>query len=109
MPKIEFEFRDFWEVPRLIVCTVHGIELLLDSEFDETSDSYAPEYKVYQMPPELPPDQAASWANPDAPKPVYLGSIPISDLEFDPSLREQLESQPLIDLLERRRKETRKA
>lgn len=99
MPKIEFEYRDFWEVPRLIVCTIDGVQLLLDSEFDESTDEYASEYKVYIMPPELPPEAASSWADPSLPQPKYLGSIPVSTLELDPTKRKELEAEPLRKLL----------
>ena len=101
MAMIQFEYRDFWDVPRFILCTVEGIELLLDSGFDDSLDEYPPEYKVYALPPELEPDSANSWAQLPSPKARYLGSIPVSEIEFDASKRKELEVAPLLRLLMR--------
>jgi len=103
MAKVAFEYRDFWEVPRLIVCTVEGTELLLDSEFDESLSEYASRYKVYAMPPEMDLDTPASLEESSAPRPEYLGSIPVSAIEFDPSLRMEMEAAPLLELLRRKK------
>ncbi len=102
MPKVAFEYRDFWEVPRLIVCTVNDTELLLDSAFDEATGRYAPTYRVYALPPELNLDSADSLtAGPDSasPEAVYLGSIPVSEIEFDETNRKEIEVNPLLKLL----------
>jgi hypothetical protein len=103
MPKVAFEYRDFWEVPRLIVCTVEGIVLLLDSEFDESLAEYASRYKVYAMPPEMDLDAPSSSEELPASLPEYLGSIPVSSIEFDPSLRKEMEAEPLLELLRRKK------
>jgi hypothetical protein len=104
MSMVAFEYRDFWEVPRLIVCTVGGIEILLDSEFDEAANRYASHYKVFAMPPELDPE------SPDAAEELltveaeYLGSIPVGAIEFDPTKRIEMDVGPLLELLKRREK-----
>jgi hypothetical protein len=102
MPKIAFEYRDFWEVPRLMICSVGGIEILLDSEFDEEANTYASHYKVYAMPPELDPESPDVSEEMLSAKAEYLGSIPVSAIEFDPTLKMEMEAAPLLELLKRR-------
>ncbi len=102
MPKIAFEYRDFWEIPRLMVCTVSGIEMLLDSQFDESANTYSSHYKVYAMPPELDPEAPDVSGEMLSAEAEYLGSIPVSAIEFDPTLRMEMEAGPLLDLLKRR-------
>ena len=101
MPRVAFEYRDFWDVPRLIVCTVDGVEILLDSEFDESLGEYADEYKVYALPPELEQGKLNSWADLPSPEASYLGSVPVSEIEFDPSKRREIEVGPLLEFLRR--------
>jgi hypothetical protein len=101
MPKVAFEYRDFWDIPRLIVCTVEGTEILLDSEFDDLLEEYAPHYKVYALPPELDSDSTESWADLPPSQAAYLGSVPVSEIEFDPSKRKEIEVGPLLKFLKR--------
>jgi hypothetical protein len=95
MAWIPFGYRDFWEVPRLIVCTVAGREILLDSPYDEATNSYAPVYQVYRMPAiplqgqEPPPDD----------DPELVGTLAVEALEFDATRRQELESGPILTLL----------
>lgn len=107
MSRIEFEYRDFWDVPRLLFCNLDGVQLLLDSAFDETTDEYAAEYKVYIMPPELAREEAESWADPSLPGPEYVGTIPVGAIEFDETKRKELEAGPLEQLLEQKRQKDR--
>lgn len=98
MAWIDFEYRDFWEVPRLIVFTVGAAEYMLDSEYDEATGSYAAEYKLYRMPP-IP--------DPHAPAPEVeeerrlLGSIPVAELAFDETRRQRFDDAPLRALMRR--------
>lgn len=102
MAKVAFEYRDFWDVPRLIVCTVDGTEILLDSEFDESLEQYASHYKVYALPPELDSASMNAWADLPSSEATYLGSVPVSEIEFDPSRRKEIEVGPLLELLRHR-------
>jgi len=102
MPKVAFEYRDFWDVPRLILCTVDGTAILLDSEFDDSLEEYAPHYKVYALPPEPDPDSSAPCAGLPPSRTMYLGSVPVSEIEFDPSKRNEIEVSPLLELLRRK-------
>jgi hypothetical protein len=99
MTMIPFEYRDFWEVPRLIVCTLAGIEILLDSEFDEATNEYAGEYKVYAMPPALDLDRLPPGAEMPTEEARYLGSIAVSAIEFDSTKRKAMDAEPVLALL----------
>lgn len=99
MPMIPFEYRDFWDVPRFILCTVDGTEILLDAGFDDSLENYASEYKVYALPPELDSGSLDSWAELPSAQVTYLGSIPVREIEFDASGREGIEIGPLLKLL----------
>ena len=47
---LPIRYRDFWDVPRLIVVETEGRVLLLDSAFDDVLDEFSPEYTVYDLP-----------------------------------------------------------
>jgi hypothetical protein len=40
---VPFAYHAFWDVPRFIVCTVEGTEILLDASFDDELDEYVPD------------------------------------------------------------------
>jgi hypothetical protein len=102
MPKVTFSYRDFWDVPRMIVCKVNGTEVLLDSEFDDSVDEHSSQYKVYILPTELNPDSLKSWTDLPSAAVSYLGTIPVSAIEFDLSRRKEIEIGPLVKLLRSR-------
>jgi len=99
MSKVPFTYREFWDVPRMIVCEIDGAEVLLDSEFDDSIDDYTPHYKVYLLPAELKPQSLKSWIDLPSKATTYLGKVPVSAIEFDKSKRKELETAPLAQLL----------
>ena len=107
MPTVAFHYRDFWDVPRLILCKVAGVDIMLDSEFDDAREEYSRDYKVYLMPPELNPEQTS--LSPGAPSagPEFMGMIPVSGIEFDASKRKELEAAPILKLIRQYRNKSR--
>jgi hypothetical protein len=102
MAWIPFEYRDFWEAPRLIVCAIDGVEYMLDSEFDETANAYAPIYKGYRLP-AIPDPHAPAALEPRAEEErVLIGILPIGQLRFDATLRRELDDAPLRALIQAR-------
>jgi hypothetical protein len=99
---VPFKYHAFWDVPRFIVCTVQGTELLLDAGFDDALDEYSPDYKVYVLPLDLDLKSLYTWPQLPSADSSYLGSIAVSSIEFDPTKRQELESGPLLELLRRR-------
>lgn len=103
MSKVPFDYSGFWDVPRFIRCKVEGTELLLESEFDDSMDDYSSDYKVYASPPGMESSALSGWAQEPSSKASYLGSIPVSEIEFDATKRNELEAEPLVKLLQQER------
>jgi hypothetical protein len=99
MSKVPFIYREFWDVPRMIVCKVDQTEVLLDSEFDESIDDYTPQYKVYTLPAGLKPELLKSWVDLPSKASAYVGKIAVSAIEFDSTKRKEIEIMPLAPLL----------
>ena len=58
---IPFKYRDFYDVPRLIVVRWKRNLFLLDSRFEDTTDEYSEYYSVYSLPPDTIIPEAGSW------------------------------------------------
>ncbi len=99
MSKVPFIYREFWDVPRMIVCEVSGTKILLESEFDDSLDDYSLQYKVFLLPEGLEPASLKSWDELSSKAATYLGQIPVDVIEFDNSKRKELEFSPLAKLL----------
>jgi hypothetical protein len=77
-----WQYRDFWDVPRMFVVEVGGDTLLFDCPFDEDRDDYAPAYTVYQMPPLSDADLAGPWAGLPTRALRRLGTIDVPTVSF---------------------------
>lgn len=55
---LDFQYVDFYDVPRTIILSIRGKWILLQSAFDEAQDDYAAEYFVYRLAPSFQPLQA---------------------------------------------------
>jgi hypothetical protein len=87
---LAIEYRDFHDVPRLVVIEWHGDLYLLDAPFDEDLDDYTDTYTVYRLPAGA-RDRVAkdSWA--DLPRfGEAIGQIAVNDIEFDSTRRNAL-------------------
>ena len=58
---IPFKYRDFYDVPRLIVVKCTEKWLLLDSQFDDAKDDYSDSYDVYVLPASVQIPRTGSW------------------------------------------------
>ena len=99
MPKIQFRYSGFWDVPRYIFCSLLGRELLLLSEFDDHLDDYDPNYQVYALPAKFEPGAVWSWEVFPLSEARLLGAVPVAMIEFDPTKRVEFEAEPLLGLL----------
>jgi hypothetical protein len=84
----KFVYRAFWDVPRCILIDFDGVTLYLRSDFDEALDDYAPQYDVFLMPPGFQP--GADWTHAEASAIRKLGTLAVSEVEFDATKREAL-------------------
>jgi hypothetical protein len=97
---IPFQYAGFWDVPRYILLRYCEQTLLLESPFDDDLDEYPSAYSVYQvhcMASGV--DLSRDWALLDRAQLRFVGEIPISAVEFDPTKRQALDSACLKDLL----------
>ena len=84
-----YAYRGFFDVPRsfLIPTKDQSGYFLFDCLFDDKLDDYRTEYLIYEIP-EIGDDLlAGDWAILPSLKTRDLGSIPITEMEFDESRR----------------------
>jgi hypothetical protein len=86
-------YRDFYDVPRLIVVEWRGDLYLLDSPFDEDLDDHADTFTVYRLPADARDAVAeASWAAlPRSGEAV--GQIAVQAVQFDSTRREAVSDE----------------
>jgi hypothetical protein len=97
--KTKITYRDFYDVPRMIVVTHRGLKLLLDCKFEESLDDYSTAYRVSILPQELDELSLHSWGELPRMATKYLGDIPIAQVVFDPSKRAEIDTAVLDSLL----------
>lgn len=97
--KIRISYREFYDVPRMIVVTHRGRKLLLDCKFDDSLDEYPAAYKVYVLPEGIDERALRSWEVLPEKATNYLGDIPVDQVLFDPSKRLEIDTEVLDRLL----------
>ena len=97
--RVPIEYRGFWDVPRIFLAHYEGHTFLFDCAFDQELDDYPDTYKVFLLPEirddELPQD----WTTLHRRVLTYLGDFPVSDVSFDATRRQSIDSRPLDILL----------
>jgi hypothetical protein len=93
--KARIVYRDFYDVPRMLILTHRGLKLLLDCKFDESLDEYPAVYKVYALPPETDENALQSWDSLPQKATKYLGDIPVNQVIFDPSKRKEIDTSTI--------------
>jgi hypothetical protein len=96
---IPFTYGGFWDVPRYIFCQIDGKHLLLQSEFDDHLDEYAPDYEVFQLPAPFQTGSVFSWQTFPLSEAKLIGRIPVAAIEFDETKRKELNAAPILDLV----------
>jgi hypothetical protein len=97
--RVKFVYRDFYDVPRMIILTRRGIKLLLDSAFDESRDEYSPSYRVYVLPDKIHEHTLASWEDLPQTATRSLGEIPVDQVVFDRTKRAEVDATIIDGLL----------
>lgn len=90
---LPIRYRDFYDVPRLIVIELDTAIFVLDCPFDETLDEYPDQYLVYRLPldAKVKLNDLADW------RPVLsgltsLGSVRLDAVRFDESKRKYVDA-----------------
>jgi hypothetical protein len=99
MAKGSFSYREFYDVPRVLVLHHRGLQLLLDCRFDEGRDEYSPNYLVYVLPAEVNVDATKSWDRLFEIATRFVGEIPVEQLVFDTTKRSSVDTDPIDRLL----------
>jgi hypothetical protein len=97
--KVPFIYREFYDVPRMIILRRRHAQILLESTFDRATEEYASVYNVFQLP-DISEDQLqGSWEHLSSKATKLLGQIPVVNVEFDATKRKQLNADFIDDLL----------
>ena len=97
--KTSFVYRDFYDVPRMIVFHHKGSLILLDSPFDTDADEYSDTYGVFVLPNMSPDALQGSWENLSSAATKFVGQILVRDVKFDPTMRKEIDTDLIDDLL----------
>ena len=95
----KFTYRDFYDVPRMIILNHRGHKILLDCKFDDSVDDYPSTYKVYVLPQRINEISELSWESMRARAVRQVGEIPVKQLVFDHTKRSALDASVIDDLL----------
>jgi hypothetical protein len=95
---VSFNYRDFYDVPRMLILTFKDKVLLLESPFSEEKDEYPNKYAVYELPQLSEEELSGSWENLTSKALSYLGEIPVETVEFDPTRRKQINATAFDNL-----------
>jgi hypothetical protein len=97
--KVPFIYREFYDVPRMIILWRGNLRILLESAFDTEADEYSDTYKVFVLPNISEEDLKGSWEALASTATALLGEIPVNDLDFDPSRRKEINPVSIDNLL----------
>jgi hypothetical protein len=98
--RVKIVYREFYDVPRMLIVSHRGLKLLLDSPFDESRDEYSPTYRVYVLPKEVDEHTLGSWEALPQMATKSLGEIPVDQVVFDPTKRAEVDAGVIDSLLD---------
>ena len=75
-----------------------GLVILLESRFDKEADDYSDRYDVYVLSGISEDELQGSWEDLPSKATRFLGQVPVRDVEFDSTLRNEIDFG-LIDVL----------
>jgi hypothetical protein len=87
---VAFQYRDFYDVPRLILFEHEGRIYLLDCTFDDALDDYPDEYRVLELP-QGSPGKVQDWGELAKTPTRDLGRVPVSALRLDETRRREID------------------
>lgn len=93
------EYRDFYGVPRTIVCAATTGTFLFLSRFDSDTSEYSDHYEVYRLPPGWEGNACASWFGLETRALRRLSNLPVCAFPFDAARRVFLEYDSIAALL----------
>ena len=97
--KTSIVYREFYDVPRMIVLRREGSLILLESVFDTETDDYSDRYKVFLLPNISEDELQGSWEGLSSKASKSLGEILVRVVEFDRTLRKEIDTGLINELL----------
>jgi hypothetical protein len=88
-----FSYREFYDVPRMLVVEMRSSILLLVSRFDANQDDYESLYHCYRLP--IGVDLRGTWEGIERSADHYFGSVAVSQVRFDQSKRQKIDLSSL--------------
>jgi hypothetical protein len=104
--RVKIVYREFYDVPRMLIVSRRGLKLLLDSPFDDSLDEYSPTYRVYVFPNEVDEHTLKSWEALPQMATKSLGEIPVTQVVFDATKRAEVDAGVIDSLLDSRQVDT---
>jgi hypothetical protein len=92
------KYMGFWDVPLIILIPYKQELFLFDCAFDEALDDYSDSYKVYTLPDLKVEELPADWTKLHLRANRYLGEVPVSKVQFDPTRRRAIDTTVLDEL-----------
>ena len=99
-------YRDFYDLPRIFVTHYQGQLYLFDCPFADNLDDYPDSYRVYQLPALTEAELGGSWAHLPELAISFLGIVSITEVQFDPTKRERVNTAIFGKLLARQAPQT---
>lgn len=90
------KYREFYDIPRIFLTEIGDRTFLFDCSFNDKMDEYEGTFRVYSMPELDEKELGGSWQDLRTKATRFLGEIPASEIEFDPTFRQQVNLQALI-------------
>ena len=81
-------YREFWDVPRMIVARDESGTYLFHSRFDQGLDDYIDHYEVFEIPALTEDELHGSWASLPGKALRRLADVPLRQLPFEVTRRE---------------------
>jgi hypothetical protein len=79
---IDIHYREYWDLPRMVIATGPGGTFLFWSRFDEELDEYIDHYEVWRMPPLSESDLSGSWVGLEGKALERMPDVPLRELPF---------------------------
>lgn len=93
------EYRDFYDMPRAMVCRNETGTYYFLSSFDPENDAYSSHYEVYRIPEMQESELCSSWFGLETRALERLPDIPVRDFPFDAAAKTFLDYGPIEPLL----------
>jgi hypothetical protein len=101
MNSAKIEYREFYDIPRVFLVRYKQQLFLFESLFNEQYDDYSQTYDVYLMPELTEEEIKGSWEQINRKAIRKICEIPVNDVKFDSTLREEIHVEVLEELVSR--------